>query len=196
MGRINSYYLDIETYTHGTRPNPSIDKIITIQFQKIDLTTGNPLSPLYILKEWESSEMEIVKKFHKLFFENRKSPFDFVPVGFNLNFELEFLKQKFSTHLGKQYKSAEMYYNTPTMDMKHIAVLLNGGRFYGARLSAFSPKTQNGNVIKYYYTSKRFDEIERYIKEETEAFITFYKRALKVAKESRHQFVFSNKPTF
>ena len=34
------YYFDIETYSPNEKPNPDTDKIITIQFQRIDLRTG------------------------------------------------------------------------------------------------------------------------------------------------------------
>ena len=54
-----SYYLDIET----TGLNPKVDKIITIQFQQLDMNTGSPVGELIILKEWESSEKEMLKQF-------------------------------------------------------------------------------------------------------------------------------------
>ena len=64
------YYFDIETYSPGERPNPETDKIITIQFQRIDLRTGEPKGELIILKEWESSEKEIVIQFFNQFFRD------------------------------------------------------------------------------------------------------------------------------
>ena len=45
------YYFDIETYSPGEKPNPETDKIITIQFQRIDLRSGEPKEDLIILKE-------------------------------------------------------------------------------------------------------------------------------------------------
>jgi len=62
------YYFDIETYSPGEKPNPETDKIITIQFQRIDLKTGKPREKLEILKEWESSEKQIVTEFFNRFF--------------------------------------------------------------------------------------------------------------------------------
>ena len=196
MGKYSAYYFDIETYTCGTRPNPLKDKILTIQFQRLDLRRGVAIGPLYILKEWESDEKEIVLKFYNLYFHKRKNPFEFIPVGFNLMFEFEFLRNKFSRYLEKSDLELldvnNLQYTTPHVDLKHIAILLNGGNFYGARLSAFSPKTKNGNVIKPYYEAKQFDEIERYIKEETNAFISFYNRALELATASRDKFKFED----
>jgi len=67
------YYFDIETYSPGERPNPEKDKIIVIQYQKIDLRSGEPRGDLIILKEWESSEKEIVTQFFNQFFRDRLS---------------------------------------------------------------------------------------------------------------------------
>ena len=77
------YYFDIETYSPKEKPDPETDKIITIQFQRIDLRTGEPRGELIILKEWESSEKEIVTQFFNQFFRDGLSVWNFVPVGFN-----------------------------------------------------------------------------------------------------------------
>ncbi len=45
------YYFDIETYSPRDKPNPETDKIITIQFQRIDLRTGKPKEDLVILSK-------------------------------------------------------------------------------------------------------------------------------------------------
>ena len=52
---MTEYYFDIETL--GT--DPQDDKIITIQYQKLE--DGQPVEDMVILKEWESSEGDIVK---------------------------------------------------------------------------------------------------------------------------------------
>ena len=54
-----NYYLDIET----AGKDPMQDKIITIQYQELDRYTANPVDSLKILKEWESDEKTILKKF-------------------------------------------------------------------------------------------------------------------------------------
>ena len=36
------YYFDIETYSPQERPDPSKDKIITVQFQRLSTKDGNP----------------------------------------------------------------------------------------------------------------------------------------------------------
>ena len=63
------YYLDIETL--GLEPLE--DKIVTIQYAEIDYITGDQKSELTILKEWETSEKDILEKFSKFikFFSSR-----------------------------------------------------------------------------------------------------------------------------
>jgi len=170
------YYFDIETYSSGDRPDPEHDKVITIQFQKIDLRTGRHIGDLTILKEWELSEKEIITELFNRFFKEGSSIWEFVPVGFNLNFEWEFLISKFGEHLGKKFTSRELHYRIPHVDLKPIVVLLNNGSFVGAKLDKFTGKANDGSVIKELYESKKFDEIEKYIKVENEAFLEFLQR--------------------
>lgn len=170
------YYFDIETYSPGERPNPETDKIITIQFQRIDLRTGKPREDLVILKEWESSEKQIVTEFFNRFFADGLSIWNFIPVGYNLNFEWEFLISKFEKYLGKKLASKDLHYKIPHIDLKPIVVLLNDGNFVGAKLDNFSDKPQDGKVIKNYYENKQFDKIDEYIRNETESFLKFLQK--------------------
>ena len=71
-----NYYLDIET----TGKDPMQDKIITIQYQKLDRYTANPVDSLKILKEWESDEKAILTKFILLFLDGNS--FFILIVGF------------------------------------------------------------------------------------------------------------------
>ena len=52
-------YLDIET----TGLDPLQSKIITIQYMELERNTARPVGPLKILKEWESDEKTILKRF-------------------------------------------------------------------------------------------------------------------------------------
>ena len=80
-----NYYLDIET----TGKDPIQDKIITIQYQKLDRYTAKPTDSLKILKEWESDEKTILTQF--ISDSNVDGTiWDFVPFGFNLAFEHKF----------------------------------------------------------------------------------------------------------
>ncbi len=170
------YYLDIETYSRGPRPNPLRDEIITIQYQQID-PYGEPVGDLNILKSWESSEEQIVKNFYSRFMQNRRT-WDFVPVGFNLNFEFDFFRFKFAKYVGTRMSESE-FHSMPYIDLKHFAVLLNGGEFKGSGLHRFSSKPCSGSVIKDYYENKNYRAIEEYIKMETVAFIDFYRKIIK-----------------
>lgn len=173
---MTEYYFDIETYSPGEKPNPETDKIITIQFQRIDLRTGEPKEELIILKEWESSEKEIVTQLFNRFFRDGLIIWDFVPVGFNLNFEWEFLISKFEKYLGKRLTSKDLHYKIPHLDLKPIIVLLNDGNFVGAKLDRFSNKPHDGKKVKEWYEKKQYDKIEQYIRDETKAFLGFYKK--------------------
>jgi hypothetical protein len=162
-------YFDIETYSPGEFPNPKTDKIISIQFQKIDISNKKVLSKLQILKEWEDGEEEIVKLIYNWFF--KRNYWNFIPVGFNLIFEWNFLFEKF-----KKYKLVDdsfsllNFFKMPQIDLKSIAVLKKG-EFKGASLSFISNKENDGNIIKELYENEKFDDIEDYIRNEAQSFI-------------------------
>ena len=175
---MSMYYFDIETYSPGERPNPDSDKIITIQFQRLDLRTGRPIGRLIILKEWESSEQKIISRFYNLFFHEDSNVWDFVPVGFNLNFEWEFLISKFNKYFDKTFTSRDFHYSRPYVDLHPIAVLLNEGKFRGASLDNFSEKSENGAHIKDWYASKNYARIIDYIENETNAYFGFLQKLI------------------
>jgi len=127
------YYFDIETvaerpYFSDPRAglNPATAKIITIQYQPLDYRTGRPIGDLVILKEWCSSEKEIIRQFIKVYF--RDPPWGFIPVGNNLLFENSFLKYKLRQHFGLiNLKLGQR----PIIDLKPVLILMNGGKFRG-----------------------------------------------------------------
>ena len=51
------HYLDIET----TGLDSEKDKVIAIQFAKIDFKTGMMMKPVTILSEWQTSEEDILE---------------------------------------------------------------------------------------------------------------------------------------
>lgn len=173
------YYFDIETYSPGESPNPETDKIITIQFQRINLRSGEPRGELKILKEWESSEKEIVTRFFNQFFREGLRIWDFIPVGFNLNFEWEFLISKFKKYLGKEFTSRDLHYKRPHLDLKPVVVLLNDGKFVGAKLDKFTNKSHDGKLVKEWYKNEQYDKIEQYIKDEAKLFLEFLQKIMK-----------------
>ena len=165
-----NYYLDIETTGFDPEKN---DKIITIQYMALNEETAKPEGPLKILKEWESDEKTILKRFIEDFRpENRWA---FVPVGYGLSFEHKFFWQRcISNGL-----TPISILDRPFLDLMTVAVLMNGGRFKGAALDDMTSKPRDGSVIPGYYKEKKYAEIERYIKEETDGFSNFCIRLYK-----------------
>jgi DNA polymerase elongation subunit (family B) len=170
------YYFDIETYSPHEVPDPKTDKIITIQFQKIEIKTGKKVGELQILKEWEEGEEAIIKFIHKWFF--KRNPWQFIPIGFNLNFEWKFLSEKFKHYNLDTLELGDFLEKYPQIDLKVLAVLKKG-TFMGSSLSYISQKEDDGYVIKEYYEHKEYDKIEKYIKDETDAFIELYQKIIK-----------------
>ena len=166
-----AYYFAMEGYNIGEIPDPAVDKLITIQYQKIDLPSGEPLGELKILKEWEGSEKSIVTTFYNLFFKPEMPVTHFIPVGMSLDYEYEMIISKFKKYNLHLMTSHELYYKRPRFDLKPIIVLLNDGRFTGARLDSFSSKKCDENHVQEWYENKDFTTIERYIREEAEGFL-------------------------
>ena len=161
-----NYYLDIET----TGLDPLKSKIITIQYMELERNTAKPIGPLKILKEWESDEKTILKRFIEEF--RPKDRWAFIPVGYGLGFEHKFFWQRCMSN-GLEPISI---LGRPFLDLMTVAVLMNGGRFKGAALDDMTSKPRDGSVIPGYYREKKYAEIERYIKEETDGFAEFCSR--------------------
>ncbi|MEI7857130.1 MAG: hypothetical protein WCH85_06460 [Methanomicrobiales archaeon] len=184
-----AYYFAMEGYNAGEKHDPAVDTLLTIQYQKIDLTTGEPLGALTILKEWESSEQSIVTTFYNQFFKPDLPVTHFIPVGMNLDYEFELFLAKVKKYDLPAISSHHLYYKRPRFDLWSIIVLLNDGRFTGARLDAFSPKKFDESHMKKWYEKKDFKKIEHYIREETEGFLkllqylTKYKTRLGITKK-------------
>lgn len=160
------YYLD----TESTGINPKEDKLITIQYQRLD-KRGRPDGELIILREWESSEEDIIKRFHKIFMED--NVWSFIPVLHNFIFDLTFIFEKFKKYNLKCPELSEYLYKKPFIDIKYSLVLMNDFEFKGSGLDNFTAKKTNGRDIPIWYQNKEYSKIEDYIKNETEAFLDF-----------------------
>ena len=154
------YYLDIET----TGFDEENDKIITIQYVELDEKTAKPVGPLKILKEWESDEKTILKRFIEDFRPEYK--WAFVPIGYGLSFEHKFFWQRCISNGLKPIGIL----TRPFLDLMTVGVLLNGGSFKGAALDYLTSKSQDGSVIPVYYKEKKYAEIERYVEDERDGF--------------------------
>ena len=158
-----NYYLDIET----TGLDPLHSKIITIQYMELERNTAKPVGPLKILKEWESDEKTILKKFIEDFVPLNQ--WAFIPIGFNLQFEHKFLWQRC---ISNGLTPIDIL-NGPFLDLKTVAVLMNKGEFKGASLHKMTNKPHSGAIVIQWYDEKKYAEIESYIKKEAEEFSNF-----------------------
>lgn len=159
---MGNFYFDLET----TGLDPENCKIITIQYQELD-RAGKPIGKLTILKEWESSEKKILEKFIS---ETRISdpyPFSFVPVGFNLGFEHNFIR----TRTVKNGLPQVDILSKPFIDLKSIGVLMNNGEFKGCGLDKLTGKQGKGSQVPIWYANKQFDQIIKYIEVEAQEFL-------------------------
>ena len=116
-----NYYLDIET----TGLDPLHAKIITIQYMELERNTAKPTSPLKILKEWESDEKTILKKFISDSGIADGYKFSFIPIGCNLQFEHSFFWQRC---ISNGLKPIDVL-GRPFLDLKTVAVIMNRGEF-------------------------------------------------------------------
>ena len=158
-----NYYLDIET----TGFSELDDKIITIQYMQLDDRTGKPVGSLKILKEWESDEKTILKRFIEDF--RPKDRWAFVPVGYGLGFENKFFWQRC---ISNGLEPVNIF-DGPFLDLMTVAVLMNKGEFKGASLHKMTNKPHSGAIVVQWYDEKKYAEIESYIKTETDEFSNF-----------------------
>jgi len=160
---MTEYYFDIETL--GT--DPQDDKIITIQYQMLE--DGEPVGDLVILKEWESSEGEIVKEI--LDKQLLEPGWDFVPIGNRLRFDIIFIIEKAQQHGLLDWKPGDMkyyFFNKPTLDISPILVMMNDLKFLGSGIDNFTKK-KKGSIVPVHYNKGEFDEIIKYIGVERDA---------------------------
>jgi hypothetical protein len=125
---MGEYYLDIETYSKGVKPDPTTEKIITIQYQKLSTLDGSTESGLQILTEWGfGSEKQMLDTFRKVFLTGRD--FDFVPIGANLfGFDLVAICSRLNYHFNLGL-GIEFLRSRPVIDIKPVLVMMNYGKF-------------------------------------------------------------------
>jgi hypothetical protein len=184
-----AYYFALEGYHAGEKSDPAADTVIAIQYQKIDLTSGEPLEKLTILKSWESSEKEIVTRFYNEFLRPGIPVTHFIPVGMNLDYAFEMLIVKCRQYNLPELTSRQLYYQRPRFDLAPVIVLLNDGRFAGAGIDTFSSKKSDAGRINTWYEKKEFKKIQFIFQDEAETFLKLlqylskYKTRLGVARK-------------
>ena len=135
---------------------------------ELERNTGKPVGLLKILKEWESDEKTILKRFIEDFVPEKQ--WAFIPIGFNLQFEHKFLWQRC---ISNGLTPVDIL-NGPFLDLKTVAVLMNKGEFKGASLHKMTNKPHSGAIVVQWYGEKKYAEIENYIKNETAEFVKWY----------------------
>ena len=166
MRNMVEYYFDMET----TGFDFDKDEIRTIQWQRLNGFTGEPIGELNILKSWESSEEEIIKTFLP---NLRCKPFDFILVGKNLLFDFCLLRQRMK-HYGLGELDLRWLYDRVWLDIKPILVIMNNGKFIG--YDKVLPKTNplTNDKIPQLFIERKYPQIIQYIKDEAKDFIKAY----------------------
>lgn len=164
--KMTEYYFDMET----TGVDFDNDEIITIQWQRLNGFTGEPIDRTNILKRWNSSEEDILKQFHP----NLKCrPFDFIFIGKNLVFDFCMLNERLQ-HYGIDKIDLKCLNERVSLDIKPILVIMNGGSFKG--YDKVIPKTNptTNDMIPKLFEEKKYAEIVKYIEDEAKDFTKSY----------------------
>ena len=177
-----AYYLDFETDTEDReKPDPTKDKIVTIQYQRFFDDSGRPAQEgLQILKAWESSEKHILKEFldktlwlETLSTQDSQGRWNFIPAGVNLKYEFTILSGRTKELLNRNLPTTFLF-GLPHYDLQSILVIANRGSFKGASLSNFSQKIGTGKDAAQYIRNKDWNKLIAYIQQETDAFLDLY----------------------
>ncbi len=174
-----TYYIDMET----TGLNELDNKIITIQYaelkrelgknehgEEVWINSAQMVEPLTILKEWESDEKTILKKFFQDSGILDPYTFSFVGLGYNLQFEQKFLWQRAMTNGLKPINLL----SKPFIDLHTVGILMNRGEFRGSGMDKITNKPHDGKIVVDWYNQGNYNNIESYIKNETENFLQLY----------------------
>jgi len=164
---MGNFYLDIET----TGLDPDVDEILTIQFQELARGSGEAVGELVVLKAWESSEKGIIERFLADTSFLDSYDFSFIPVGYNLGFEHNFLKRRAEVHGLPEIDIL----SKPFIDLRVIGILMNRGEFRGSGLDNITGKTISGRMVPVWFDSGDYSRIVDYIEMEAREFVKFLK---------------------
>jgi DNA polymerase III alpha subunit (gram-positive type) len=160
---MGNYYFDIET----TGLDPKKNKIITIQYQELDRNSGQAIGDLVILKEWELTERVMLENFIKDSKIDSNYDFDFIPTGYNLGFEHNFMKERTALH---GLNPLDIL-SKPFIDLRAFGIIMNKGEFKGSDLDKITGKSMDGRNIPIWHQNKDYNRIIEYVKDEAKSFI-------------------------
>ena len=155
------FYFDVETEGE----DPQQDRLLTIQYQPLgdDL---RPVGSLTVLAEWEWGEKEMVRV---VLPKGVLDPtWDFVPVGNRLRFDLTFLMERAQRHGLRESSTADVrrfWFDKPMLDVGHVLVLMNAGRFEGSSIENFTAKPPSAEAPRLYRQGK-YQELLAYVERE------------------------------
>lgn len=175
-----TYYLDIESNTEGReRPDPTKDKIVSIQFMPFYDDSGKRKGRLTILKAWESSEKEILEQFLEKtgWTTYDPNPWRFVPAGYNIGYDFIILQTRAKEVLGIDLKTAFLFQTLHYYDLWQVVLMANQGDNRGSSLHNFAPKN-NPIPAHILIEEKNWEGLEKYIKNEADAFLDLYQRSV------------------
>lgn len=166
----NLYYLSIETESEYRDRNPSTDKIITIQYRKLD-DSGNPNGNLVILKSWESDEKTILEQFMKIYhMGNDVYKWQFIPIDNMIKYSLLTIAHREIAHKLLTANDSffdNLFYNKPMLNIQPIFIFGNNMSFKsGLKINEYA--RQNIPVL---YKNKNYDEITKIIGKKADAMI-------------------------
>lgn len=162
---MGNFYLDVET----TGLDPNVDEILTIQYQELARGSGAAIGPLIILKAWESSEKGIIERFLAETSFLDAYDFSFVPVGYNLTFEHNFLKRRAAIHGLPEIDIL----SKPFIDLRVVGILMKGGEFKGSGLNKITGKDRDGMMVPIWFDHGDYDKIVEYVEMEAREFLKF-----------------------
>jgi hypothetical protein len=165
-----NYYLSIETESEYRDRNPSTDKIITIQYRKLD-DLGNPIGDLIVLKSWESDEKTILEKFMNIcHLGNDAYKWQFIPIDNMINYSLLTIAHRLSAHKLLTVNGSfcdSLFYSKPMLNVQPIFIFGNNMSFKsGLKINEYA--RQN---IPTLYKNKNYDEIVKIIGKKADAMI-------------------------
>lgn len=168
---MGEYYFDIETYSPDLKPDPLKDRIIVIAYRRLRTEDGSPIGDLNILTEWDcGSEQALLAKFKDVFLTG--SDFGFIPIGTNLyGFDLIAVMQKLNSYFGSNL-DLRFLRDRPTIDIKPILVMMNGGSFRDFQEPLRGKKEPSR--IREWYDARDYQRIINYVREEADTFIEAY----------------------